>query len=347
MRQSRTEQLDKNKKERNYWLDNTKYFLIFMVVLGHFLGELNSNGKIKQMFIFIYFFHMPLFIFITGFFSKNVEKSRKRIITYFIVYVIMQSLILVIRKQRFCIVKPCFALWYLQAIIVYNLLLPIISKEKPPVAIILSVIAGLIIGYDNNAGEIGSLSRIFVMMPFFIIGYFTTETQLLKLKNKRNIIFGLVFLILLAINIPILMDKIDNITGLLQGKTSYYKMKMDEIGILYRAVWYIIATITSMSVLAIIPQKRILGISKFGTRTLQVYCLHIFVIIIFRQLNIFNEANSVREYLFLIFIAIILTPILSLKIFSYPFDLIMGKRQKICNKESKNENKEKNKAIIK
>ncbi len=315
-------------KERNYWLDNTKFFLIFLVVIGHFLEELISNKTIKEVFIFIYTFHIPLFIFITGFFSKNVEKSEKRITSYLIMYVIMQCIIIFIRGQKFTIVKPCFALWYLQAIIAYNLMLPIISKLKPRTLILLSILAGLIIGFDKNANEIGSLSRIFVMLPFFSMGYLINEQQLLKLKRKRNIVLVVIFLTLLIISVPIATEKIPNLIGILQGKQSYYNLKLGTIGILYRAIWYIVAAITSFSVLSIIPKKKIACISKFGTRTLQVYCLHIFAIIILRNFDVFKQTNTIKEYIVLISGAVILVPILSLKIFSYPFDFIMGKRKK-------------------
>ena len=177
--------MEKVKRNRNYWLDNAKFFLIVLVVIGHFLEQLISNITIKEIYVFIYVFHMPLFVFITGFFSKNIENSNKRIINYFILYVIMQCILLLIQGQRFTIVKPCYALWYLQAIIAYNLMLPIISKLKPSRLMFLSILAGLIIGFDRNANEIGSLSRIFVMLPFFSMGYLTTEEHLLKLKNKR------------------------------------------------------------------------------------------------------------------------------------------------------------------
>lgn len=325
--------MEKLKKDRNYWLDNTKFILIFLVVIGHFLGELISNKTIKEIFVFIYIFHMPLFIFITGFFSKNVEKSGKRIINYLIIYVIMQCVIIFIRGQKFTIVKLCFALWYLQAIIAYNLMLPIISKLKPRILILLSILAGLIIGFDKNANEIGSLSRIFVMLPFFSMGYLVTEQQLLKLKRKRNIALGGILLVLLIISVPIATEKIPNLIGILQGKQSYYNMKLGTIGILYRAIWYIVATIASFSVLSIIPKKKIACISKFGTRTLQVYCLHIFAIIILRNFDVFKQTNTIKEYITLISGAAILVPILSLKIFSYPFDFIMGKRIKITSNQ--------------
>lgn len=317
-------------KERNYWLDNTKFFLILLVVVGHFIEPLINNNKIiNDIYNFIYVFHMPLFIFITGFFSKNIRNSKKRILTYLILYIIMQSIELLITNKKFSMVNAEFALWYLQVIIAYNLMLSIINKSNSKILIILSLIIGLIIGFDNKAGHLASLSRIFVMLPFFMMGYLTIEEQLYKLKNKKNIIFAILFLIILIIIIPIATDKIKNLSGLLQGKFSYNNMKMGAIGILYRLFWYIIATITSFAILTIIPKKKLPCISKFGTRTLQVYCLHILVILVLRNLNIFEKIDSIKEFMYVLSFSVALVPILSLKIFSYPFNLIIRLVEKI------------------
>lgn len=321
--------MEKVKKNRNYWLDNAKFFLIVLVVIGHFLDEINGNKITKEIFTFIYIFHMPLFIFIIGFFSKNIEKSADRITNYLIIYVIMQCIIIFMRGQKFTIVKPCYALWYLQAIIAYNLMLPIIRKLKPSRLILLSILAGLIIGFDRNANEIGSLSRIFVMLPFFSMGYLATEEQLLKLKNKKVMTLALIFLVLLIFITPIAIEKIPSLIGVLQGKQSYYTMKLGEMGILYRAIWYITAIITSFAVLSIIPKRNIPGISKFGTRTLQVYCLHIFVLLIFRELDIFKHINNTKEYIILISMSVILVLVLSLKIFYYPFKFVTKADKKL------------------
>lgn len=329
--------LDDLKRNRNYWLDNTKFFLIFLVVIGHFLEPLINNNKIiNYVYNFIYVFHMPLFIFITGFFSKNINNSKKRILTYFILYIIMQSIELLITNQKFSMVNAEFALWYLQAIIAYNLILPIINKSNSKVVIILSLIIGLIIGFDDRAGHLASLSRIFVMLPFFIMGYFTSEKQLYKLKNKKDIIFAILFLIILIIIIPIATDKIKNLSGLLQGKFSYNNMKMGAIGILYRLFWYIIAAITSFAILTIIPKRKLPCISKFGTRTLQVYCLHILVILVLKNFNIFEKIDNIKEFMYLLLFAVALVPTLSLKIFWYPFNFIIKLVEKITNKEIKN-----------
>lgn len=53
---------------RNIWLDNTKFFLMFLVVLGHVALLVNNNVS-HSIYLFIYAFHMPLFFMIAGLFS--------------------------------------------------------------------------------------------------------------------------------------------------------------------------------------------------------------------------------------------------------------------------------------
>ena len=78
-------------KQRYYIFDNFKGILIFTVVFAHFLwsySDQNRNTLSRKIVVFIYFFHMPSFIFISGFLtSKNSEKisnSFKLIILYYI-----------------------------------------------------------------------------------------------------------------------------------------------------------------------------------------------------------------------------------------------------------------------
>ena len=54
-------------KERVYKFDNLKLLLIVLVIFGHIL-EFVPNSMDK--YIFIYTFHMPCFMFVTGYFAK-------------------------------------------------------------------------------------------------------------------------------------------------------------------------------------------------------------------------------------------------------------------------------------
>lgn len=317
-------------KGRNYWLDNTKFLLILLVVLGHFISMYRKYEYINCLYYYIFLFHMPLFVFITGFFSKNViTKNKNKVLNYIVLYLIMQIIEIIITRKEITIVKPAYALWYLQAIIAYNLLLPTIHKMKPIVLCMITVFIGIMIGFDKNANTIASLSRIFVMLPFFIMGYFTSEDMLNKLKSKRNIIFAVIFLILVVMIIPSLISEpIKLPKELLWGSASYKSMGIGRLGAIYRLIWYILATLTSISVLTLVPRRKIKVVSRFGTRTLQVYCLHIIVILIFKQTGLYKMINTELELMCLIIGSVILTFLLSLKIFSYPFDFIMKSKLK-------------------
>lgn len=56
---------------RDEFWDVTKALLIFTVVLGHTL-EINLDNRINlALYNTIYTFHMPLFVFLSGYFSKK------------------------------------------------------------------------------------------------------------------------------------------------------------------------------------------------------------------------------------------------------------------------------------
>lgn len=63
-------------KRIDYW-DNMKAVLIFLVVLGHVILPVRENNDVLSvLFYTIYLFHMPAFVFVAGFFSKNYVKKE-------------------------------------------------------------------------------------------------------------------------------------------------------------------------------------------------------------------------------------------------------------------------------
>ena len=63
-------------KTRDSYFDNLKTILIFLVVLGHFTNLNNSVPLMGAINNVIYSFHMPIFIFISGYFSKSIKAQR-------------------------------------------------------------------------------------------------------------------------------------------------------------------------------------------------------------------------------------------------------------------------------
>lgn len=65
-------------KQRDNMMDNVKALLLFLVAFGHTLDVYKGAGGAELYIMkYIYLFHMPLFAFITGYFTKNFERARE------------------------------------------------------------------------------------------------------------------------------------------------------------------------------------------------------------------------------------------------------------------------------
>ncbi|MES3695799.1 acyltransferase family protein [Mammaliicoccus sciuri] len=83
-----------NEKERDHYFDNARFFLIVLVVFGHLTRSyVNDSHIFKALYMFIYSFHMPAFVLISGFFAKGVGKPgyiKKITIKLLLPYLIFQ-----------------------------------------------------------------------------------------------------------------------------------------------------------------------------------------------------------------------------------------------------------------
>ena len=61
-------------KNRIYRYDNAKFVLMFLVIAGHLL-ECFSGRFVSSIYRTIYLFHMPAFIFLSGYFSSFHPKK--------------------------------------------------------------------------------------------------------------------------------------------------------------------------------------------------------------------------------------------------------------------------------
>lgn len=61
--------------------DNLKFAMILCVVIGHTLYYFYSSSAIaKSLYLFLYTFHMPVFVFISGLFSKRkIQEKNTRL----------------------------------------------------------------------------------------------------------------------------------------------------------------------------------------------------------------------------------------------------------------------------
>lgn len=304
-------------KHRSAFWDNLKAILIFLVVLGHFLlPAVSDHGVlVKAVYFWIYLFHMPAFVFVSGYFSKRyVQKGGndiKKLIGFLVLYALYCSpnwIISALHRDPILIFTPTGAQWYLLCMFLWYVLIPHCAKIKPAPMLFISVIVALLIGMDSGAGDFLAISRCIVFFPFFLIGFYFDGDSINVGTRKKMI--GLSVLTLTLICTFLFPDFFTYHASTLYGTSAYDAVTS---GMTARFIWYIVAYILVIALLWITPHRQ-LPFTYIGQRTLAIYILHRPIRGVLRYLGLYNHLRSdIQVILTCVIISAILTVLLSVK----------------------------------
>ena len=327
-------------RERNYWLDNTKAMLILLVVLGHAADYYTDvSDDMKVFFFFVYLFHMPLFIFLSGLFSKSIINGKRlkleKIVSYLILFVSLNILIFSIRRfvmgqdNSFSLFSVDGVPWYMFAMAAWLALTYLLKDIKPQVLIVLSVLLALYVGYDHRVGDFLVASRIIVFYPMFLLGYYLPVEKVMKLKQYKVLVPVAAFvLVSIFLAVYFRIDDFYQLRPFLSGRNSYETAGQETLGGLIRFVWYGATIVISMSILMLMPMKKF-SWSVIGMRTLPIYFLHRPLIYLFHHFGLdqmFEDVLGglwVEAYMFFfLFVGIAL----AWQPLEWPFKKVMGLR---------------------
>lgn len=292
-------------KERVDLLDNLKGLLIFLVVFGHSLELFKDEYFITQvLYVFIYLFHMPAFVFVSGYLSKNVDKARQTAFTtFFLPFLLFNILwngiaaIVTWDLDKFSFITPGWALWYLMSMFLWKISLKDLVRIKYIVPI--SFIVGLGAGIFGEFNGILSLSRTLVFFPFFLIGYFTSEDRFFKLKKTSRFFSCGIILLALSFAIFICYFKVFPVE-FLYGSDSFQTYTVPIwLGLISRALLYIIG-FSFVFVLANTMTAQNTFFSKIGRNTLPIYILHTYLLCIPIAINYFIPSMWIRLFICLV-----------------------------------------------
>lgn len=274
-------------KARDFSLDNIRFVLIFLVVFAHLLegNTLLINGY--YVYQFIYTFHIPVFIFLFGY---NAKYSLKKIIfhwtiPYFVfqnIYILFQILVLK-NNAGFQYTTPYWLLWYMLTCIFYQLLLPLFdttNKNKQIILLLLTFVISIFVGFIKHIGYFMSLSRFFVFLPYFLLGYYCKKNSVLdKCANNLKLQTVFLFLSIIIIISSILLLRYANIpNSILYGSCSYLSCKgspwMRIIIFLIALGWISFLFIGVKSYL----NKEVPLLTKIGKNTWSIFLLHGFIV---------------------------------------------------------------------
>jgi fucose 4-O-acetylase-like acetyltransferase len=305
-------------RERTYLFDNIKAILIFSVVIAHYCRMSGSFapatvGGVIYTISFSYI--MQGFLFVSGYFSKNLERCRATAFqTFLFPYLILMPIMFLIRylifgRAHLDYTLPTMALWYLLTLFVYRFLIKDLVRIKNilPISIVISLAAGFIPFLDSTL----SLGRTFSFLPFFLLGYYFKEEWIERVQNVPKAAGIFVLAVLLAVCVSIAYFHLLPLSALYM-KASYGATGLAWYrGIAIRAVILILSGAWIFVFLNLVPKGRTFLV-VVGQNTMAIYVLHIVVRYIIKYFRDFF-GQDVLSYLILA-----MSAMLSLWLFSRP-----------------------------
>ncbi|GAB1797338.1 acyltransferase family protein [Priestia megaterium] len=289
--------------KRDAYFDNVKFILIVLVVFGHLLTPfINDKQWLRTLYIFIYTFHMPAFILISGYFAKGYRKkgymwkaAKKVLLPYIIfqlIYAVYDYKLYDESTFEVSVFQPAWSLWFLLSLFCWNAMLFIFTKIKYPLAV--AAVLGIMIGLCEPLETTLSLSRTFVFFPFFLAGFYMKKEHFKKLTSVscKKVAGGT--LLIIALWIQYIAPDFEK--EWLFGSKSYASLGVNQLeGMTLRMLFYSISLAMTISFLALIPTQTMSFTSR-GAQTFYVYLLHGFLIKYIRLSSFGDWIESVQGY---------------------------------------------------
>ncbi|CNF00011.1 Fucose 4-O-acetylase and related acetyltransferases [Mycobacterium tuberculosis] len=278
---------DATARGRDAYFDNAKFFLILLVVLGHFWEVFRDDRRaVNAAYTLVYGFHMPVFVFVCGYFSRGFMDHTKKfrvifptlVVPYVVFDVLYRLQLVFIRGNEFRLpelFRPQFLMWFLVALVFWRLSAPLWAHLRHPVAV--SVALCLVAGSWSFAAD-PTLCRAAGLLPFFVLGLTVGRDRLARLRGPGRARWAGAAVLAAALpaaylwQLGTVVPPVER--GVLLWNRGYEHMHFSAAeGMGYRLLALAIAAVLGAAFLAAVPRGRA-WYTALGTRTMYVYLLH-------------------------------------------------------------------------
>lgn len=267
---------------RDPWLDNAKMTLVTLVVIGHSWGLLGGHDVQLQLYDFLYYWHMPAFVLITGHLSRTFAWDRRHFSSLFttvaLPYLLFEPALFYFRESLDqhedgpLWLEPHWSMWYLCVLFFWRLATPLLKRHWLfiPASVVVALLGGLL-------DELWfCLPRILGMLPFFVIGLHLERQHLHALTRwpvRVAAVAGLLWIWQFAADTD----------EWARSAFLYYDSGYEALGfpdgeaMMIRATVMAVGLLGTACALALVP-RRASVLSRMGSATLVVYLFHGFVV---------------------------------------------------------------------
>ncbi|GAB3660471.1 acyltransferase family protein [Nocardioides korecus] len=271
-------------RTRDPWFDNAKMTLVVLVVVGHSWTLVpSSDGLQSWLYDFLYSWHIPAFVIVTGYLSKSFTWTRPRLVslltTVALPYVLFEGLYALFRHEVGGVefarlwANPHWPMWYLSALFFWRLMVPVLNRvpAKVVAAVAISLVAGL------YATDLFDNARIFGLLPFFVLGLKMHEGHWTLLRSRRARWWGAGALLVLLV--------LARFSGSwFETEWFYYRTRYDALdpdnlrALVIRMSLLLSGLVGAFAFFTIVPRGRS-WYAALGSATLVVYLFHGFFVL--------------------------------------------------------------------
>lgn len=316
---------------RILWIDVIKGFAIIVVVFGHVLLGFEqiyafpgSQAYITFLNRWIYSWHMPLFMFVSGItfqfsclkkFVPNYRKIRKQTVNLVMLFLLFCTLLSVLKfifakyvnnpieihNLLISIIFPQTLMWYLWVLIIYYILFPLFCKtDQFNKLIFISLF--IISSFSYYFYSIGKLNILCIKNLFYCSSFFYLGIYFFKIKRYLTkvviaiasvyLLIEILYLVILLVNsqngyigINVILDQINAIATIIV--CIYFSQKINTVSWKVKTMTYL------------------------GKNSLVIYLLHTYFITICRKLVLYLQLNCIISLTICFIIPIIICMIIT------------------------------------
>ncbi|MDR2752686.1 MAG: acyltransferase family protein [Oscillospiraceae bacterium] len=322
-------------KQRLWYWDNAKALLIFLVVLGHLISPVDTELT-RTVYTFIYIFHMPLFIFIAGYFGRKAQTAFQfqRVVGFLALAVAVKLL----KFVTTFIMGETYGLhpfagadepWYLMAMAMWLSCSFLLGSIKPQpklwAVLVVMILLGMLVGYETSDLDGLALMRVIVCFPFYYAGMAMPRDWMGKLRQKRWRWVALVVFCGLIVLVAWQREFFLPLRPLFTNRNRYSSIgDIFSWGWLYRLGHYVLAGALGLGVLLLAAKRRLPLVTHVGSHTLQVFFWQS-VLMPFMRVEFRGAPTTLSERLYeavpfpvVVLAAAAMTLLFSTKPFSFP-----------------------------
>lgn len=270
-------------KMRDSRIDVARGLLIIGVVVGHLWERSGGwDGGVQRVALTaLYAFHMPAFVFLTGMLAnsrRSVEKIAGLLSVLCCFQLLYIAFLAVTGRPLEQWYWPYWVLWFILAMVWWQLLTPVIERW-PRAVFVASIAAALVIGAVHLHGNWFTYQRAIVFLPFFVGGMIWGK-RILEYVRARTALIRTVPVVLFLGGVIALVAWDPDPHWLFMNWT-YGQLGVAVIpGILLRIAVLFVGAVGTLGFLAVLPQRSA-PLSWLGKRTLPVFLFHVFGVLLY------------------------------------------------------------------